>query len=233
MSQMSPYTVAWCPYCDQGNIVILKDSSNGELFLFCEECETEWDDPWAIELGLPIHLEPNGKALIPSMEEMKKKDWAKWITERPSFLGWIDANLPEIRDSILFQTYLGSAEAEFIFDTYYFTNGAKGIDMIAREDLTVQAIHFFGVQTGEVAPFPGKLPYGVHFSIPREAVRQWLGVPTNSGGGVPGLLYPRSPIWDRYLRGKFFMHFEYSEDLQRIELFTISSAKGDVLKKGF
>lgn len=39
------YKIAWCPICDQGWVEIVKDSKTSQLYAYCTECETEWNDP--------------------------------------------------------------------------------------------------------------------------------------------------------------------------------------------
>ncbi|UPM54803.1 hypothetical protein [Gottfriedia acidiceleris] len=37
--------VAWCPICDQGWVEIVKDVVTNDLFVYCNECESEWNQP--------------------------------------------------------------------------------------------------------------------------------------------------------------------------------------------
>ena len=39
------YKIAWCPLCEQGWVVIVKDKQTSQLYAYCTECETEWNDP--------------------------------------------------------------------------------------------------------------------------------------------------------------------------------------------
>ena len=39
------YKIAWCPLCEQGWVVIVKDKHTSQLYAYCTECETEWNDP--------------------------------------------------------------------------------------------------------------------------------------------------------------------------------------------
>ena len=38
------YKIAWCPLCEQGWVVIVKDKQTSQLYAYCTECETEWND---------------------------------------------------------------------------------------------------------------------------------------------------------------------------------------------
>jgi hypothetical protein len=34
-----------CPICSQGRRIIAKDDATGDLYVLCEECESEWASP--------------------------------------------------------------------------------------------------------------------------------------------------------------------------------------------
>lgn len=67
--------VAWCPFCNQGFIEIVKDSANGKLLLLCAECDTTWDKPSDIKLDNPTNYKFTGKLEIPSMREVQEIGW--------------------------------------------------------------------------------------------------------------------------------------------------------------
>lgn len=37
--------VAWCPICSQGWVQVVRDVETKELFVMCDECESEWNHP--------------------------------------------------------------------------------------------------------------------------------------------------------------------------------------------
>ncbi|GGB27778.1 MULTISPECIES: hypothetical protein [Mucilaginibacter] len=71
MINNSNYHVAWCPFCNQGWVDIIKDSLTSKLFLLCAECDTLWDDPIDVELGNPIVSKMEINMEEPILKEIK------------------------------------------------------------------------------------------------------------------------------------------------------------------
>ncbi len=40
--------VKWCPVCNQGWVQFVRDRSKQQIYLCCDECESEWVDPGEI-----------------------------------------------------------------------------------------------------------------------------------------------------------------------------------------
>ena len=73
------FHIAWCPFCNQGWVDIVKDPPNDELFLLCNECDTIWDKPIDIKLCNPNLDKSVNKAETPSTTEVKEVGWDKWL----------------------------------------------------------------------------------------------------------------------------------------------------------
>ena len=73
------FHVAWCPFCSQGWVEIIKDSGNNKLLLICAECYTTWDKPIDIELNKSISYEFVGKVEIPALNEIQEIEWDKLL----------------------------------------------------------------------------------------------------------------------------------------------------------
>jgi len=39
--------IGTCPVCGQGRLIIARDNASQDLYVLCEECESEWDSPEA------------------------------------------------------------------------------------------------------------------------------------------------------------------------------------------
>ncbi|MBB6401909.1 hypothetical protein HNP92_001214 [Methanococcus maripaludis] len=94
MIDLYQYKVAWCPFCDQGWVVIAKELNTGELYLFCEECELEWDDPKNITKNNGTR-DKYGRITLPSIEDIREKGWEDYIIKDPYMC---DAKILEISD---------------------------------------------------------------------------------------------------------------------------------------
>jgi len=73
------FKVAWCPFCNQGWVEIVKDSGNDDLVLICAECYTTWKEPGNITLDNSIRYEFLGMAETPSLNEIKKIGWENFL----------------------------------------------------------------------------------------------------------------------------------------------------------
>lgn len=73
------FKVAWCPFCNQGWVEVVKDSGNERLVLICAECYTMWNAPRSIQLDNSIQYEFVGKAEVPSLNEIKGIGWKKFL----------------------------------------------------------------------------------------------------------------------------------------------------------
>ena len=78
------YIVAWCPYCDQGWVSIVKQRANSVLYLCCEECYTLWSEPTNVSNQSGIGISP--KSAIedyesPTEEDIHKMNWESFIIE--------------------------------------------------------------------------------------------------------------------------------------------------------
>ena len=75
------YVVAWCPFCDQGWVVIAKEKNSKELFVYCLECLLEWKNPVDIKIGDTQSILFYGDREPPKYEEIVAKGWDKFILE--------------------------------------------------------------------------------------------------------------------------------------------------------
>ena len=79
--QDNNFNIAWCPFCDQGWVKIVKDPSNDKLMLLCQECETTWEKPEDIYFGNPIRYEFGAYVVTPSIAEIQIKGWDNDLIE--------------------------------------------------------------------------------------------------------------------------------------------------------
>lgn len=71
--------VAWCPICSQGWVQIVRDVETKELFVMCDECESEWNHPEDVkELEARSEINDN-RVTTPTVEEIRMASWEKYI----------------------------------------------------------------------------------------------------------------------------------------------------------
>ena len=69
------YKVAWCPFCEQGWVEIVKNTADEHLWLCCAECFTFWEKPEDIAAEKPalnISLE---LVVPPTRQEVEHAGW--------------------------------------------------------------------------------------------------------------------------------------------------------------
>ena len=76
---LSKYKVSRCPVCNQGWIEIVKEKKTGILFLCCDECEAEWENPKEIGVRGKGSRFKFGKSIEPSYDEMVDRGWKNYI----------------------------------------------------------------------------------------------------------------------------------------------------------
>ena len=69
--------VEWCPICSQGWIEIAKEKETGQLFCYCNECESEWTEPCDVELEV-LTINRFGEVTEPTVDEIVQRVWGKY-----------------------------------------------------------------------------------------------------------------------------------------------------------
>lgn len=76
---MNEHRVVWCPICRSGWIIIAKEIETEKLFLYCKECESEWDNPLALIKRLTPTHEKYSLAESATFEEIRQIIWHKYL----------------------------------------------------------------------------------------------------------------------------------------------------------
>ena len=82
MNDEISFKVSWCPVCRQGWIKIAKEKDSKKLFIYCEECEIEWDSPEYIKNENAGYFGKYGKAESPTYEEIVRNDWHRFLLRK-------------------------------------------------------------------------------------------------------------------------------------------------------
>lgn len=85
MPNNNNHHIAWCPFCNQGWVDIIKDSLTNKLFLLCNECDTLWADPIDLKSDNPLVSKIEIKIEEPSLEEIKESGWNKFLISIDDF----------------------------------------------------------------------------------------------------------------------------------------------------
>jgi formate dehydrogenase maturation protein FdhE len=68
--------VGYCPICGQGRQFVARDASTGTMFVYCEECESEWDSP---AHARSVEHASQGKYTLSSPVSVFELRWHDWF----------------------------------------------------------------------------------------------------------------------------------------------------------
>jgi hypothetical protein len=75
--------VGYCPVCGQGRQLVVKAKSSGELFVYCEECESRWASPMAARYPDHVLLPWSPLAhFAVSVHELRDHPWMSYVTNQ-------------------------------------------------------------------------------------------------------------------------------------------------------
>jgi hypothetical protein len=75
--------VGHCPICSQGRQLIMRAKSNGDFFVYCEECESRWASPMEAKHSNQVLLPWSTVASEPvSVDELCGHPWFSYVINR-------------------------------------------------------------------------------------------------------------------------------------------------------
>ena len=81
MNNYYKFKVSWCPICEQGWAQIVKEKESGQLFVWCDECDSEWPSPNEVK-NLDLATRGNFSEIEdPSEQDIIANDWGRFIVE--------------------------------------------------------------------------------------------------------------------------------------------------------
>ena len=73
------YYIGNCSICKQGVLEVVKDLETKNIYVCCDECEAEWDDPKDAIEGKIGSRNRYGRTTNVSYDEILKKKWEKYL----------------------------------------------------------------------------------------------------------------------------------------------------------
>ncbi len=73
------YKIGSCLICKQGYLEIVKEEHSGKMFICCDECEAEWENPEDALQKKNGSRQKYGKIIEPSLEDIQSEGWGKYI----------------------------------------------------------------------------------------------------------------------------------------------------------
>lgn len=75
------FNIGKCRVCNQGLLEIVKDVEKNKIYICCDECEAEWDDPRDALVNENGTRGKFGKIVYPNQDEINKMNWDVMINE--------------------------------------------------------------------------------------------------------------------------------------------------------
>jgi hypothetical protein len=74
--------VGFCRICGQGRLFVLRDNVTGDLYVMCEDCESEWLSPSeALNLGSSLK-DTHGASTNINVQELEDHEWLEYVTNK-------------------------------------------------------------------------------------------------------------------------------------------------------
>ncbi|MBR0641707.1 hypothetical protein [Plastoroseomonas hellenica] len=114
---------------------------------------------------------------------------------------------------------------ERVGDQSYLRIPEDGLSLVLPDHAHVGAVQLHAEGHEGYAGFPHRIPCGLAFAMSRDRVRQILGPPEASGEAALVPILGSKPAWDRFSLGATTLHAEYADDLQAVQMFTITTSQ--------
>lgn len=76
---MYKFRTNWCSVCKQGWVEIVQDESTKQLFVYCNECETEWSHPENAIKNLEGSQDRYGSVQLPKYADIVNLSWENYL----------------------------------------------------------------------------------------------------------------------------------------------------------
>ncbi len=71
--------IGTCPICGQGRRIVAKDNASGDLYVLCEECESEWVSPEQSQSIDTATRDVHGRSTLLERDELLEHPWKEFL----------------------------------------------------------------------------------------------------------------------------------------------------------
>ena len=71
-----------CPVCGQGRLLVAVSTILGELFVMCEDCESEWESPVTAKASKPPTRDKFGFLKFADIDDLTEHPWLQHVNEK-------------------------------------------------------------------------------------------------------------------------------------------------------
>ena len=73
------FYIGYCPICRQGLLEIVKEKTTDKLFIYCDECEAEWETPANAVNNVNGSRNKYGEIVEATETEIATKKWQDYV----------------------------------------------------------------------------------------------------------------------------------------------------------
>jgi hypothetical protein len=104
----------------------------------------------------------------------------------------------------------------------YLELPTAGLSFVLSNDDQVMAVHLYSEGRHGYSQYIGSMPFGLSFTMGRDAVRLLLGMPQRTMDATEAPLLGKMMARDIYTRGQYSVCVEYAPTMNELSLITIS-----------
>ncbi len=71
--------VGTCSLCSQGRLIVARDDASGDLYVLCEECESEWSHPAQSAAIESATRDLHGPSTLLQRQELENHPWREFL----------------------------------------------------------------------------------------------------------------------------------------------------------
>ena len=107
-------------------------------------------------------------------------------------------------------------------DDYYINFKPQGVSLLFNEQGCLDTIFLYIMPKEGFMSYKGWIGEGIEKIFDNEQVTAVMGVPVTAGGGTIGMFNMYIPAWCKYQYLGVFMHYQFDNDTQKIDMLTIA-----------
>ena len=110
-----------------------------------------------------------------------------------------------------------------IGDWTYVSIRDAGLSLVLPDNEHIDTVQLYAAGKDGYSGFSHPIPGGLTFMMSRVAVRHLLGPPNSAGEATVLPILGKKPAWDRFVLGALVIHAEYTDDVQSVQMFTLTA----------
>ncbi|TWT11405.1 hypothetical protein [Reyranella sp. CPCC 100927] len=110
-----------------------------------------------------------------------------------------------------------------IGDCTYVSVRDAGLSFVLPDNKHIDTVQLYAAGKDGYSGFAHPIPGGLTFMMSRVAIRRLLGPPGRTGEATVLPILGKKPPWDRFVLGSLAIHAEYADDVQSVQMFSLTA----------